>query len=87
MIFYFANGSGVDELSLATLNVVCIISAGRPECLMPHTVAPHGDGVVVSDPESHGVLKWFRCKQNVQVFAGDVISGNNDGLATKCRLF
>ena len=77
----------MDVVSLTTLNVVCTIRAGRPECIMPHTVAPHGDGVVVSDPESHGVLKWFRCKQNVQVFAGDVILGNNDGLATKCRFF
>jgi len=77
----------VDEVSLATLNVVCIITAGRPECLMPHTVAPHGVGVVVSDLESHRVLKWSRCKKNVQVFAGDVIPGKNDRLATKCRLF
>ena len=77
----------MDKVSLATLNVVCIVRAGRPECLMPHTVAPHGDGVVVSDPESHCLLKWTRCKQNVQRAAGDVILGNNDGLATKCRLF
>ena len=77
----------MDEVSLTTLNVVCIIRAGRPECIMPHTVAPHGDGVVVSDPESHRVLKWSRCKQNVHVFTGDGNSGNNDGLATKCRLF
>ena len=50
---YVAHGSGVDEVSLATLNVVRIFSAGDGECQMPHTVAPHGDGVVVSDPEKH----------------------------------
>jgi len=40
----------VDEVFLATLNVVRNISAGRQECLMPHTV---GDAVVASDPENH----------------------------------
>ena len=68
-------------------NVVRIISAGHRESLMPHTVAPHGGRVVVSDPESHRVRKWSRCKQNVQDFAGDGIPGNNDGFATKFRLF
>ena len=49
---YAVHGSGVDEVSLATLNVVRIIRAGGGECQMPHTVAPHEDGVV-SDPEKH----------------------------------
>ena len=44
---YVAQGSAVDEVSLATLNEVRSISAGGGECQMPHTVAPHGDGVVV----------------------------------------
>lgn len=82
-----ASSRSLTGVSIATLNVVCIISARGGECLMPHTVTPHGDGVVVSDPEKHCVLKCSRCEQNVQVFTGDGTPGNNDGLATKCRLF
>ena len=84
---YVAHGSGVDEVSLATLNVVRIISAWAGECLIPHTAAPHGDGVVVSDPEKHCVLKWSRCERNVQVFAGDSTTGNNDGLQQNAGFF
>ena len=62
------------EVSLATLTVVHIISAGGGESPMPHTVAPHGDGVVVSDPEKHYVLNWSRC------VGGNGTPGNNDGL-------
>ena len=36
---------------------------------------------------THAVLKWSRCERYVQVFGGDGNPGNNDGLATKCRLF
>ena len=54
---------------------------------MPHTVAPHGDEVVVSGAEKQCILKWSRCERNVQVFNGDGTPGNNDGLATKGRLF
>ena len=102
---YVAHGSGVDEVSLATLNVVRAISAGRGECLVEHTAVLHGDGhsrlhkqpylmetellCQILRVQSHRVLKWSRCKQNVQVnvFAGDGTPGNNDGLATKCRHF
>ena len=48
---YVAQESVVDEVSFATLNEVRNISARGGECQMPHTVAPHEDGVVVSDPE------------------------------------
>ena len=57
-------------------------------CLTPHTLAPHGDGVVLSDPDSPHVLKWSSSeKYNVEVFAGDGTPGNKYGLASSCRRF
>ena len=47
----------MDEVSLATLDELRIISVGDGECLMLHIVASHGEGVVVLDPEKHCVLK------------------------------
>lgn len=82
---HVTHGSGVVEVSLATSNIVRTICAGHGQCQMPQTVAPHADGVVMSHPESHRLLKWSRCKQNIQVFAGDGTPGNNDGLPTKWR--
>ncbi|KAL9966337.1 hypothetical protein ACROYT_G024391 [Oculina patagonica] len=84
---YVAHQKGVEEVSLVNLRTVRVISAGGEECLMPHTLAPYGDGIVVSDPERHCVLKWSSSVRNVQVFAGDSTPGNNDGIATKCRFF
>ena len=57
---------------------------GSATCLSLHTLAPHGDGVVLSDPDSHRVLKWSSSENNVEVFAG---AGNKYGLASSCRRF
>ena len=77
----------MDEVSLATLNVVCIISAGRPECLMPHTVAPHGVAVVASSngPDVRKMFKFslvmsfqgimIDLQQNVGFFSPLVFAG------------
>ena len=54
---YVAHRSVVDEVSLATLNELRIISVRDGECLMLHIVASDGVGVVVLDPEKHCVLK------------------------------
>ena len=55
---YAAHQKGVEEVSLVNLGTVRVSSAGGEEWLMPHTLAPYGDGIVVSDPEKHCVLKW-----------------------------
>ena len=84
---YAAHQKGVEEVSLVNLGTVHVSSAGGEEWLMPQTLAPYGDRIVVSDPEKHCVLKWSSSIQNVQVFAGDSTPGNNDGIVTKCRFF
>ena len=43
--------------------------------------------VVLSDPDSHRVLKWSSFENNVEVFAGDGTPGNKYGLASSCRRF
>lgn len=83
---YIAHTSGVEVVALTSLHTVRIIRAGSATCLTPHTLAPHGDGVVLSDPDSHRVLKWLSSENNVEVFTGDGAAGNNDGLASSCRL-
>ena len=53
---YIAHTSGVEVVALTCLHTVHIIRAGRATCLTPHTLAHHGDGVVLSDPDSEQVF-------------------------------
>ena len=62
---YAAHQKGVEEVSLVNLGTVRVSSAGGEEWLMPHTLAPYGDGTVVSDPEKHCALKWSSSIRNV----------------------
>ena len=77
----------MEQASLVNFHVERVISAGGEECVRPHTLAPYGDGFVVSDPERHCVLKWSSCEKRVDVFTGDGTPGSNDGIATKCIFF
>ena len=56
-------------------------------CGVPYAVAPHEGGLIISDPDNHRLLKWWRHDWRLEVFAGDRLSGNCEGIASKCRFY
>ena len=65
---YIAHTSGVEVVAPTSLHTVRIIIAGSATWLTPYTLAHHGDGVVLSDPDSHRALKWSSSENNA-IFA------------------
>ena len=84
---YVTHTAGVEEVSLSDLKTTRVIHSASRLCAAPHTVAPHEGGIIVSDPENHRLLKWWRCEGKIEQFAGDGFAGNCDGIASKCRFF
>ena len=83
---YVVHTARVEEVSLSDLKTMPVIHSASRLCAAPHTVAPHEGRNIVSDPENHRLLKWWRPVGKIKQFPGNGFSWNCDGIGQSVDL-